>query len=120
MSQATDADDPDAIRLLHAELHHRIEHGDAGAKRRSGRFETERLRQRQGKGPIATDPIGETAVSMRDGAFLLPAKIVVAGLALMTERAARRPAGPLVGVSPAAQPRRRCLRPCCPAPMERR
>ena len=57
MSQATDADDPDAIRLLHAELHHRIEHGDAGAKRRSGSFETERLRQRQGKGPIATDPI---------------------------------------------------------------
>jgi hypothetical protein len=63
---------------------------DASAKQRSGRFEIERLRQRQGKGPIATDPIGETAVPMHDRALLLRAKIVVAGPALMAEHAARR------------------------------
>ena len=90
MSQATDADDPDTIRRLHAELHHRIENGDAGSKLRSGRFESERLWQNQGKGAIATDPIGETAVSMRDGALLLRVKIVFARPTLMAEHAARR------------------------------
>jgi len=93
VTEASDANDPNAICGPDSEFDDGVEDGDASAEERTGTDGGKGFGKFCGPGPVGADEIGEAAVAPDDGPLPCGAEVVVAAHALWTGHAAfRKPA----------------------------